>query len=129
MLISKHFGLKYMFLITKIFYVEFFYRQHSSPECFLKYIDEKIETFNAKERIIYLLGDFNIDLLKAESCNYSHNFLLTLQSCYLFPTIDKPTRVYNNSATLIDNIFMNAPEKIICSGNIISDISDHYAQI
>ena len=77
---------------------------------------------------MYILGDFNLDLLKSETCHYSHHFLLSLQSCYFLPTIDKPTRVHGNSATLIDNIFTNCPEEHNVSGNIISDISDHYTQ-
>ena len=52
----------------------------------------------------------------------------SLQSCYLIPTVDKPTRVHRNSATLIDNIFLNNPDQILLSGNIISDISDHFSQ-
>ena len=46
-------------------------------------------------------------------------------SASFLPLISKPTRVANQSATLIDNIFCNIlplPE----SGIILSDISDHY---
>ena len=71
------------------------------------------------------MGDFNINLLRA--C-YARDFLLSLQSFSFIPTIDKPTRVYNNSATLIDNILTNKVDVEITSGNIISDISDHYSQ-
>ena len=53
---------------------------------------------------------------------------MSLQSCYLIPTVDKPTRVRSTSATLIDNIFVNNPEMVLVSGNIISDISDHFSQ-
>ena len=53
---------------------------------------------------------------------------MSLQSCYLIPTADKPTRVRSTSATLIDNIFVNNPEMVPVSGNIISDISDHFSQ-
>ena len=52
------------------------------------------------------MGDFNINLLHAETSCYAQDFLLSLQSfSFIVPTIDKPTRVYNNSATLIDIIF------------------------
>lgn len=44
------------------------------------------------------------------------------------PTIDKPTRVHGNSATLIDNIFVNNIKGTVSSGNIVSDISDHFSQ-
>ena len=46
-------------------------------------------------------------------------------SASFLPLITKPTRVTNQTATLIDNIFCNVvplPE----SGIILSDISDHY---
>ena len=74
------------------------------------------------------MGDFNINLLSSETCKYAQNFSLSLQSVNLLPTIDKPTRVYNNSATLIDNIFVNNLENDCVSGNIVSDLSDHYTQ-
>ena len=80
------------------------------------------------ERDVYILGDFNIDLLKYESSQISQDFLLFLRSCYLIPTVDKPTRVHRTSATLFDNIFVNNPDKLLASGNIISDISDHFSQ-
>ena len=74
------------------------------------------------------MGDFNINPLGVETCNYAHNFLLSLQSFSPIPTIDKPTRVYKNTATLIDNILVNKLDAGIYSGNIVSDISDHYSQ-
>ena len=74
------------------------------------------------------MGDFNINLLHAETSRYAYDFLISLQSFSFIPTIDKPTRVYSNSATLIDNILTNKVDVKITSGNIISDISDHYSQ-
>ena len=74
------------------------------------------------------MGDFNINLLRAETSCYAQDFLLSLQSFSFIPTIDKPTRVYNTSATLIDHILTNKVDVEITSRNIISDISDHYSQ-
>ena len=74
------------------------------------------------------MGDFNINLLHVETSRYAYDLLLSLQSFSFIPTIDKPTRVYNNSATLIDNILTNKFDVKITSGNIISDISGHYSQ-
>ena len=54
--------------------------------------------------------------------------MLSLHSFSLVPTIDKPARVYKNTATLIDNILVNKLDAEIYSGNIVSDISDHYSQ-
>jgi hypothetical protein len=60
------------------------------------------------------MGDININLLRSDSCKYTQHFLLSLQSYNFIPTIDKPTRVHNNSATLIDNIFVNNIENDAC---------------
>ena len=99
------------------------YRQHNSPETFLKYFEE-----TARSKPIYTMSDTNLNLLHFDSCNYVQDFLFNLQSLNLTPTIDKPTRVHQNSATLIDNIFTNKVEENIISGNLISDVSDHFAQ-
>ena len=48
-----------------------------------------------------------------------------MYSLSLLPIIGKPTRITDNSATLIDNFFINGPCNFE-SGILISDISDHY---
>lgn len=104
------------------------YRQHNSPELFQSYLEQTLERFESTGKNICLLGDFNICLMKSETSELSQNFMLSLQSCYLIPTIDKPTRVRNDSASLIDNIFVNSPTDVLSSGNIITDTSDHFSQ-
>ena len=104
------------------------YRQHNSPERFQQYFDETIGKFVSSGKHVVIMGDFNIDLLKCHTSSYSHDFLSSLQSCYLIPAIDKPTRVCQTSATLIDNIFLNNPDQVVSCRNITSDISDHFSQ-
>lgn len=104
------------------------YRQHSCPKPFLSYLEKALDHYTLKDKPLYIIGDFNIDLLKSETCQFSREFFHLLQSCFLFPTIDKPTRVYNTSATLIDNICTNQLNYNVISGNVISDISDHFSQ-
>ena len=70
---------------------------------------------------------FDLIDLHVHTTTYAQNFILSLQSLSLTPTIDKPTRVYN-SYSLIDNIFINSLEYNICSGNIVSDLTDHFSQ-
>ena len=74
------------------------------------------------------MGDFNINLLNAEPCHFTKEFLLALQSYSFIPTIDKSARVYSSSATLNDKIFVNKIYGRITSGDIILDITDHYSQ-
>ena len=104
------------------------YRHHNSPEHFQEYFDETNEKLSASGKKIIFMGDINLNLLRFHPCKYAQNFILSLQSFNLMPTIDKPTRVHNNSYSLIDNIFISNPEDYITSGNMISDLTDHFSQ-
>ena len=48
-----------------------FYRQHENPESFLENLANTLENLSLQNKNIVLMGDFNIDLLKIESCSYS----------------------------------------------------------
>ena len=69
------------------------YRQHYFVERFLDYYEEAVDRYSATGKPICLLGDVNINILRAQTCNYAQQFLDCLQSYALLPTIDKPTRV------------------------------------
>ena len=69
------------------------YDQHNSPDYFLTYLDKTIEILVSDDKDVYIMGDFNIDLLKCESSRMSQDFLFSLRSSYLIPTVDKATRV------------------------------------
>ena len=76
------------------------------------------------EKPVYLMGDFNINLLNEDVHTLTNDFLNIMSSNSLYPSITKPTRITSNSATLIDNIFTNS-KSYQTSGIIITDISDH----
>jgi hypothetical protein len=75
------------------------YRQPNSPESFQNYFEDTLHKFasSSSNKSIYIMGDFNIDLLKAQACHFAQNFLFTLQSYALTPTKDKPTKIHNSS--------------------------------
>ena len=58
------------------------------------------------------MGDFNIDLLKSESCDYTNRFLEILSTSSYIPLVLRPTRITQHTAALIDNIFTNDIETI-----------------
>ena len=77
---------------------------------------------------IFLLGDFNIDLLKYELSDSINNFIDTLTSNFLLPLIILPTRIYKTSV-LIHSIFSNSTSlEETESGNVTSTFSDHLPQ-
>jgi hypothetical protein len=78
---------------------------------------------------LYLLGDFNIDVLKYSSCYKAKTYIDLLFSLGLIQVITKPTRCKPTSATLIDHACINSQAPCISSYIIISHISDHFPVI
>ena len=74
---------------------------------------------------IYVLGDFNICLLKDNS-NYRKTYKAVTELHNFKQLIKKPTRVTETSASCIDHIFVNKSEKVCEAGVIESGISDHF---
>ena len=94
-----------------------------------KFFCEFIEKLSAQNKIAYLCGDFNIDLLKTEVDENIKTFYSSLTSNLFVPHITLPTRITSHSQTLIDNIFSNDPNfSQGVSGNFTFSISDHLAQ-
>lgn len=75
----------------------------------------------------YLMGDFNIDLLKHPTNNYAADLVHTLASHSFVPLVSKPTRLSSSSISLIDNIFSNHLRAHSVSSTFLYDssISDH----
>ena len=76
------------------------------------------------KKIVYLMGDFNINLLNEDVHPLTNEFINVLSSHSFYPGITKPTRITSSTASLIDNIFTNSKSKQT-SGIIITDLSDH----
>lgn len=78
---------------------------------------------NSEENI--LLGDFNINLQNYKTHNQTNSFLSLLLSNSYLPINVLPSRVVEQSATLIDNIFTNRRATQFEGGLILSSLSDH----
>ena len=78
-------------------------------------INQMLGKVDKENKICYLMGDFNIDLLKSESCDYTRRFLKILFTSSYIPLVLRPTRITQHTATLIDNIFTNDIETIYSS--------------
>ena len=88
-------------------------------------IDPIYKILNTEKKLFYIIGDFNIDLLKADTERPINDYLDFIYSYSITPTVYKPTRITATSATIIDNILTNN-EVIIQSSIIVTDISDHF---
>ena len=107
------------------FLVGTWYRPPSSPPNLFSEFENVIAKIDAENKELYLLGDINCNLLpEAITVNSSH--LINIFDIYgLSQLITEPTRVTQNSKTLIDLCIMNSPDKITNSGVIHLGISDH----
>ena len=90
----------------------------------LTYLTPLLEKLNKEDKLCFLMGDFNIDLMKIDSKFDNPQFYNTMCSYFFSPLILQLTRVTEKSNTLTD-IFFNSFEFTTISGNITHSISDH----
>ena len=104
------------------------YRPPNSKEKeFLRDYKNLMEMLKQQKDTDLIMGmDHNMDLLKTSKHTNTQDFLDYNIDVNMLPTINKPTRITDSSATLIDNIFISSRlQEEYGSGIIISDISDH----
>ena len=70
--------------------------------------------------------DHNLDFIKHSMHNPTHSYLTQNLDYHMIPTITRPTRITQNSPTLIDNLFISQKlQDSYKSGILINDISNH----
>ena len=86
---------------------------------FNDYLGNILANVERERKICYIMGDYNINLLNHNSQPKTTSFL---------DTINRPTRVSENSHTIIDNIIIKKIAELKCSmqGIMLIDISDHF---
>ena len=81
-----------------------------------------------KSKDVYIMGDYNIDLLRSKSHTDTSIFINQMLASSYIPLINKPTRVTESTATIIDNIFTNSNEwSNTFRGILPTDVSDHFS--
>ena len=89
-------------------------------------ISKILSSIKSENKLCYITGDININLLNSDSHLQTSEFLETMFSFSFAPLITKPTRITETTATLIDNIFSNfQPNRNGIPGICCTDISDH----
>ena len=71
------------------------------------YLNKLLENIYKKQKSIFLLRDFNVNLLNYNEHNQTNEFLDSLTSNSFIPLILEPTIITSHSNTLTDNIFSN----------------------
>ena len=101
---------------------------HNNFNEFFQYLENCVIKVVKENKELYICGDFNFDLVKIDSDYNTQHFFNLLCSYGFLPHILQPTRVTENTATVIDNIFSNNIKDNISCGNILLTLSEHFSQ-
>ena len=93
--------------------------------CPISWTRHVLEKITKENKLVFLMGDWNLNLIKHHCHKVTSDFLDLLYSGMFFPLITRPSRITANKASLIDNIFMNNPLCPSINGLFLNDISDH----
>ena len=119
---------KSVFKTSKDVLVGVIYRPpDNSVNVFNELFTDLLMRIDVKKYCCYFMGDYNINILNSDNHPPTASFIDILFENNLYPTITKPTRVTDKTATLIDNIYSNIkPDNTKFSGILYSDLTDHF---
>ena len=96
-------------------------------ENFNLFLNDILKKSIHENKLYYLIGDINLDCFQYHTNCGIKIFYNELFEHGAFPLINKPTRITQTSATLIDNIITtDIFNKSLKKGIIKSDVSDHF---
>ena len=72
-----------------------------------EYLKPILTNIQKEEKTCMLMGDFNVNLLSAETNTNISEFYVNMSPNFFVPYILQPTRLTKNSKTLIDNILLD----------------------
>jgi hypothetical protein len=102
-------------------------RPGANPAEFNAKLQDTLTLAQSERKEVIHLGDYNLNLLNSNTHPPTSEFIDINFTQSLFPSISKPTRITNRSATLIDSIFTTLPFMTNSkSGILMWDISDHF---
>ena len=73
---------------------------------FIEKLSLMLKQIYDKNKTVYIIGDFNINLLNAGSHSNTSDFIDMMFGSSYIPLINSPTSISETNATLIDNIFL-----------------------
>ena len=101
-------------------------RPNTNVTEFINKMGEILDIVAGENKKCYILGDFNLDLAKYNISNPVNDLVSLFTSYNLFCSINRPTRVSDSTASIIDHIWTNDITHLIKAGIIHSEISDHF---
>ena len=83
------------------------------------YLSKLLENISVEQKSVFILGDFNVNLLNYNEHSQTNEFLNSLGSNSFIPLILLLTRITSHSNTLTNNTFSNVIDPDTISGNFI----------
>ena len=112
--------------LSKNLIISVIYRPpNSNVNDFVQNFNSLLAKIGKENKLSYLLGDFNLNLMNYHSHSLTGVFVDVSYANVFVPLIVRPTRLTSYSASLIDNIFANYFCNNIVSGLFLTDVSDH----
>lgn len=96
------------------------YRHPKAPITSFNYIQDVFNIILLKNKALYVLGDFNDNLLAKDN-----KMTKIIKSSKLTQLVDKPTRITNTSSTLLDLAITNKPGAVLSCDVVPQEIADH----
>ena len=107
------------------------YRSPSNrPEKFNKYYEMILQKLNSNRyanKVKYIVGDFNQDLIKHDDDMDCQNLIESAHNHGFAQIVSRPTRITEHSATLIDHVYTNDLDTALSCNILTVDLSDHLA--
>ena len=111
---------------VKPFLITTWYRPPNAPIDTLYRFENCLQLIDGDNKESIILGDINCDLL-SEDLSSQASELKFITGLYQYEQlISEPTRVTENTRTLIDHFYTTNPQNIISKGVSVVSISDHY---
>ena len=101
------------------------YRPPSSNTNFMDDLENYLHVLDGQNKELILTGDLNCDLSLSVLQSHSRRLMDILELFQMKQVIADPTRITSNTASLLDIIATNRPDKVKESGVIHLGISDH----
>ena len=109
-----------------VIFVNIYRSPAKSSRYFLEILDLALSKLSRhRKKLVVLLGDYNIDLLKHAQDEHSQALIDITTNHGFLQLISRPTRVTDHCATLIDHIYTNKVHSVVSTNVVTIDISDH----
>ena len=91
---------------------------------FFHNLSSSMDSLSAENKELHILGDFNIDLLNTTTSE-SKRLLCLMKNQGLHQMQNNPTRITENSSTLINHHYCTHPEHVLNISSPVLGLSDH----